>query len=274
VIANGATRPRARRAASGADVLARVTWLGHSTVEVELDGVRLVTDPLLRNRVAHLRRVAPLVLPRPADLVLVSHAHHDHLDLPSLALVTRRGGIAVPAGAGELLRRRGFADVTELEVGGEIAVGPVVVRATYAAHGGRRALTRTVAPPIGYLIEGSCRIYFAGDTDVFPDMAALAPGLSLALVPIGGWGARVPAGHLDARRAAEALRLLRPCTAVPIHWGTYRQVGLARDDAVAERFVRAVHALAPSVEPCVLPVGGDVEVVRRDAERAATEETR
>jgi L-ascorbate metabolism protein UlaG (beta-lactamase superfamily) len=86
-------------------------------------------------------------------------------------------------------------------------------------------------------------------------------------LPIAGWGPRLPAGHLDPRRAAEALVRLRPKTAVPIHWGTYRRIGLSRDPATlrepAESFARLARELAPSVDVRVLPVGGTLTLPRR-----------
>ena len=89
----------------------RLTWIGHGTALVDLDGVRLLTDPLLRNRVAHLqRRVPPPAAEalRDLDAVLISHLHRDHLDLPSLRRVPRDLPLVVPRGAGRLLLRRGF----------------------------------------------------------------------------------------------------------------------------------------------------------------------
>jgi len=118
---------------------------------------------------------------------------------------------------------------------------------------------------LGYLIRGSHRIYFAGDTDLFEGMATLSAGLDVALVPIWGWGPSVGPGHLDPRRAAEALRLLHPRLAVPIHWGTYAPLGFGRlqtallADAVAE-FLRHAAELAPEVEVCVLDLGGTLQL--------------
>ena len=114
----------ARRAGTSTD---RIVFLGHATVLIELDGVRLLTDPLLRRRVAHLRRqIAPVDRASchsgPSDAVLISHMHHDHLDLPSLRLLGRDTPLLVPAGAGAWLRRRGFTRVTELGVRGETAM--------------------------------------------------------------------------------------------------------------------------------------------------------
>jgi L-ascorbate metabolism protein UlaG (beta-lactamase superfamily) len=247
----------------------RVTWLGHSTVVLDLDGTRLLTDPVLRPRLFHLRRtVAPPERDALAnvDAVLVSHLHYDHLDLASL----RRLGqspIVVPAGGGRLLRGRGLDRVVEIEIGDEVQVGPLTVRATYAEHDGARSPLGASAPAVGFVVSGPHSVYFAGDTDLFDGMDALATTLDVALLPIAGWGPRLPAGHLDPRRAAEALVRLRPTIAVPIHWGTYRRIGLSRDPAVlrepAEAFSRFARELAPAVDVRVLPVGGTLTLPRR-----------
>ena len=94
----------------------RVRWLGHSTVLVELDGVRALTDPLLRKQVLHLRRAVPLELEELAglDVVLLSHLHYDHLDLPSLRRLDRDVVVVVPRGGGALVSRQGFRSVVEL----------------------------------------------------------------------------------------------------------------------------------------------------------------
>jgi L-ascorbate metabolism protein UlaG (beta-lactamase superfamily) len=241
-----------------------VTWLGHATVLIEVDGVRLLTDPVLRERVAQLRRVPPLCPPpEGVDAVLVSHAHLDHLDPPSLARLGRDRRIVVPRGAGAALRRRRFRRVEEVAEGDEVRVGPVTVRATAAEHHGRRL--GPLHPPwresraLGYVVAGTRLVYFAGDTDLFAGMADLAPGLDLALLPVSGWGPRVGPGHLDPRRAAEALTMLRPRVAVPIHWGT---LALPWGDAPEEpalAFRRHAAELAGGVEVRVLPPGGATE---------------
>lgn len=238
----------------------RVTYVGHATVLLELDGMRLLTDPLLRSRVGHLRRVVPTPEAMPGiDAVLISHAHHDHLDLPSLGLVPASALAVAPHGSGRLLRR--FERVVELGEGDEAEAGPLGVRALHAEHPGGRTPLRARGPALSYAIVGSQRVYFAGDTGLFDAMDGLVPELDLALLPVWGWGSRLGAGHLDPSSAAQALRLLRPRAAVPIHWGTYRVLHHARrvDPALLEEparvFARAAAELAPEVEVRILRPG-------------------
>lgn len=209
---------------------AHVWWIGHATVSIEMDGVRILTDPVLRGRLAHLRRHAPLpVLDplHPVDAVLISHMHQDHLDIPSLKRVGRDTRLLVPRGAGRLLARNGFRNVGEMAIGERVAVGAVQVIATPANHLGFRPPFGPRGECLGFIVEGSERIYFAGDTDLFSDMADLGP-IDLALLPIWGWGPSLGPGHLDPVRATEALERIAPAVAVPIHWGTLRPVVLGR----------------------------------------------
>jgi L-ascorbate metabolism protein UlaG (beta-lactamase superfamily) len=247
---------------------AYLTWLGHSTVLVDLDGVRLLSDPVLRDRVAHLRRrgrVDPAQYTN-IDAVLVSHLHFDHLDLPSLERLGHGMQLVVPRGGGALLRQRGFRRVAEVEAGEEIQIGALTVRPTYAKHNGTRLpFFGTSAPTLGYTITGSRRIYFAGDTELFGGMAEIGRGLDVALLPIWGWGPTAGLGHLDPRSAAEALRLLQPLLAVPIHWGTYTPLGFGRlqtallaDPVTA--FRRHAAELAPEVDVHVLGLGGTLRL--------------
>jgi L-ascorbate metabolism protein UlaG (beta-lactamase superfamily) len=239
---------------------ARITWVGHGCVLVAMDGVVLLTDPLLRRRVAHLRRAAPPVgeLPVP-DAVLVSHQHSDHLDPTSLRRFGTDVRLVAPPGAADYLERRGFRDVTELQPDETVEVGGLTVRATSADHAGSRMRGRT-GIAVGYLLEGSKRIYFAGDTDVFAEMADLGP-VDVALLPIWGWGPTLGPGHLNPESAAVAATLLRARVVVPIHWGTYAPWHLqmrtrpAFLDEAPGRFWAAMHAAAPDVDLRVLAPG-------------------
>ena len=240
----------------------RLAWFGHSTVLVELDGVRVLTDPVLRRRVGHLRRAAA-VRPEaiaPVDLILISHVHWDHLDLPSLDGLGRETRVVVPHGAGALLERRGFTRVVEVGEGDHADVDGLSVVATHAAHSAARGPLGVKAPSLGYLLGDERRVYFAGDTDLFADMSGLADRLHVALLPIAGWGPRLPPGHLDPERAAAALQMLRPRIAVPIHWGTYRPMyGRGPAESPEDEFARRAAEVAPGVEVRVLPIGANTQ---------------
>jgi L-ascorbate metabolism protein UlaG (beta-lactamase superfamily) len=247
--------------------MARIEYVGHATVFVDLDGVRLLTDPLLRNRVAHLRRAAPVSarIGRGVDAVLISHAHYDHLDLPSLEKLGKKLPIVVPKGLGGLLRKRKFEAVLEVEEGETLSIGDLSIRAVQAEHDGSRGPFGASAEPIGYVITGSTSIYFAGDTDLFDEMHDLGP-VDLGLIPIWGWGPGLGKGHLDPERAAEAVARIHPKLVVPIHWGTYFPIHLGLTgrpgfvDLPPASFVAAVAEKAPDVEVRVLRVGEELEL--------------
>lgn len=234
-----------------------VRYIGHATVLLELDGVRFLTDPLLRKRVAHLLRAVPLETIDEVDAVLISHGHYDHLDLPSLRMLAAK--VVVPRGLGARLPG---IEVLEVDEGDEVAVESVVVRTTHAEHeGGRPPFGE--GPALGYAVLGSKRIFFAGDTDLFDGMDGLVAELDVALVPIWGWGAELGRGkHLDPERAAEAVRRLRPKIAVPIHWGTYRPLHRSSRapflSEPAEAFARATAIAAPDVDVHVLRPGEEL----------------
>ncbi len=239
----------------------RIVFVGHATVLVELDGVRLLTDPVLGGRVGPLRRhSAPPArgLADDVDAILISHLHRDHADLASLRRFGNRVPLIVPAGTGGFFATRGIGPVVELGRGRTYRLGPLAITATEARHAvGRRGIE---AEPIGFLIEGRQRLYFAGDTDVFDGMAELGEGLDLALLPIWGWGPTLGPGHMDPERAARATALLSPRVVVPIHWGTLYPSGLARLRSRPLReppwlFAARVRALAPQVEVHVLKPG-------------------
>src|ERR1700689_379446 len=248
----------ARPVSSAAD---RIVFLGHATVLLELGGVRVLTDPLLRGRVLHLRRQAPPVAEHvfaKPDAVLISHLHHDHLDLASLRRLGQDTPLIVPAGAGVWLRGRGFARVSELRVGETVQVGKLrteeatrvgklradeatdeaaarvdalTVSAVQARHdasrlgvGGPRAES-----PLGYLVsDGRIAVYFAGDTGLFAEVPDCSPAPIVALLPVAGWGPRLGPGHMDPLQAAQAVAAIRPRLAIPVHWGTLLPIGLAR----------------------------------------------
>jgi L-ascorbate metabolism protein UlaG (beta-lactamase superfamily) len=249
-------------------VTRRITWLGHSTVLIELGGVRLLTDPVLRGRLLHMKRVAPSVDPgllTRLGVVLISHMHHDHFDVPSLRRLEHAATqLVVPAGSGGRATRRGFARVIEVSAGDRTDLGAVSVLPVPAIHPGNRYPFGAKTEALGYVIEADGRrVYFAGDTDLFDGMSELGD-LDLALLPVWGWGPRLGPGHLDPERAAEALALLEPRLAVPVHWGTlFPRVNRDRTRRLTDpphEFAAAAARIAPAVEIRILAPGDALEL--------------
>ena len=148
-----------------------VTWHGHATVGVELDGQYFLTDPALTPRLAHLRRHHPVDLAQLGhpDVVLISHLHLDHLHPASLRLLADRltdgATIVVPSGASGEVEGLTGADVLETRVGDELRFGATTVRTVPAAHSDSRGPHRRVrADAVGYVMSGpSGSVYFPGD---------------------------------------------------------------------------------------------------------------
>ncbi len=203
----------------------RVTWLGHATVSLDLAGVRVLTDPLLRRHAGLLRRRAA----QPAghqiagtSLVLLSHLHLDHADVKSLLLL-RGATVLCPPDTVGWVRQLGLhavgVDQEFIEVSG------VEVAAVAADHHSRPMPHRPNGAT-GFLLRRAGRVvYFAGDTSIIPAMAELSARagsrVDLALLPIAGWGPRLSAGHMGPEQAAQASAMIDPVAVLPIHFGTF-----------------------------------------------------
>jgi L-ascorbate metabolism protein UlaG (beta-lactamase superfamily) len=178
-------------------------WLGHSTVLLKIDGVTILTDPVFSTRaglnlglltVGVKRFVAPALaiseLPK-IDIVLLSHAHFDHFDIPSLRALEARGTAVVTAAhTADLLRVRRYARVRELAWDQRAAIGPVEIRAFRVNHWGARMRKDTYRGYNGYTIEaGRYRVLFGGDTaatDSFRGLRSSRP-FDLAIMPVGAY---------------------------------------------------------------------------------------
>jgi len=243
---------------------ARLTFLGHSTVLIEIAGVRILTDPVLFDRLAILRRVTTTLDPslyERIDLVLLSHLHRDHFDVPSLRLLGSDVRVVAPVGAGSLITRLGFRNVVELSRWATFRSESFTITATPAAHSGFRPPFGPRAEALGYVIDAEGkRIYFAGDTGLFNEMAEIAPAIDVALLPVWGWGPTLGRGHLTPRTAARAMDLLGAEVAIPIHWGTLWPLGLGRvrrgrlEDPPVE-FAALAAELAPGGRVLITPPG-------------------
>lgn len=244
----------------------RLTWLGHSSVVLDLDGVRILTDPLLRRHAGLLRRLAPR--PDPAswsrpDVVLLSHLHHDHAELRSLRMLAGAALMSAPANVA-WLRRRGLLDTVPLADGWTPAGRGVEVRQVPAEHR-HRPMPHRPNDAHGQLVRGpSGIVWIAGDTGLYPEMAslpAMAGGpIDVALVPVWGWGPRLSAGHLSPETAAQAVAMSGARFALPVHWGTLHPpfvTHFARRwlELPGTRFADAVAERAPGCTAVVLSPG-------------------
>lgn len=229
-----------------------ITWLGHATVLIEMDGVRVLTDPVLRHRIGPLVRIVPEPGAVGAvDGVLISHLHADHADLRSLRGVSSAGPIVAPYPGKTWLDAHGLENVIDLRLGERLALGQLTVTAAPATHDRRRRPFGPEADPVGYVIAGSRSVYFAGDTGLFLSMAELRGTIDVALLPIWGWGSSVGAGHLDPESAAAAAALIAPAITIPIHWGTFALARPIRRAADPERPAREFASFAKQYAPAV-----------------------
>jgi L-ascorbate metabolism protein UlaG (beta-lactamase superfamily) len=251
-----------------------VTWGGHATALIELDGVRLLTDPVLNDRIGPLRRIASPVDPELGeriDAVVLSHLHADHAELRSLRRLGPATIVFAPRGAARWLARHGVRNVEELSPGEEARLGAVRITATPARHGRRRWPLGVEAEPIGFLAAGSQALYFAGDTDLFAAMSELAGRVDVALLPIAGWGPTLGPGHLDPERAVQAAALIAARLVVPIHWGTFA-LGWPLPQKLdhqrpAQQFAALMARALPAVDVRVLAPGERTEVAAEPSSR-------
>lgn len=231
------TRTRASLGAPPASGL-QVTWLGHSTLLIDIDGRRVLTDPVFSDRASPSSLVGPArfhpvpitidELP-PLDAVVLSHDHYDHLDENSIRALAGRGErFVVPLGVGAHLERWGVPAerVTELDWWDEITLGEVRLVATPAQHfSGRGLLDRNTTLWASWAFIGpEHRAYFSGDTGMFPGFAEIGERLGpfdLTMLEVGAFDESWGHVHLGPARALEAHRMLRGRTLLPVHWGTF-----------------------------------------------------
>lgn len=245
-----------------------LAWLGHATVLLDLPGLRLMTDPFLRDRLGPLRRHGPVPQPDaigPVDVVAISHAHPDHFDGPSLRSLVGDPLVVVPTGLGRAARYLGLR-AQEVEVGEAVSMASGWTITAVPARHWRWPLAPR-ARTLGYLIEGPGHggIYFAGDTARYGSMRTFASRVDLALLPVGSWGPHISPGHLTPYAAAKVARDLGARVAVPVHWGTLYPPGLDRVlgrrlTEPAKEFTTWAERLAPSTEVHPLEPGDRIRI--------------
>lgn len=225
----------AQRPASGL----RVTWMGHSTTLIEIDGARLLLDPVWSTRPTPLPGVGPSrwyppvialnTLPR-IDAVLISHDHYDHLDAPTvLALANTGARFVVPLGVGAHLEYWGVSPerIVELDWWDSTSVAGVTIVSTPARHAsGRMLFDKDATLWSGYaMISATHRVYYSGDTGLFPamrDIGARYGPFDCTLIEVGQYHRSWPDWHIGPEQAVQAHAMVRGRVLLPVHWGLFR----------------------------------------------------
>ena len=251
---------------------ATVTWIGHSTLLVQLDGVTFLTDPTWSDIVGPfgligVRRYTPPGIPFEAlpriDVVLISHDHYDHLDEATIRRLARAFDprFLVPMGLKAWFADRGLTNVTELNWGESAVVGGVAFVCTPAQHGGGRTLAdqgRRLWSSWAAL--GTKRFYFGGDTGYyrhFKDTGEALGPFDLAALPIGSYTPRATARpvHLSPEEALQAWTDLRATTFLGMHWGTYALAREPYDEPPRRIAAEVARRELPAERIWILPPG-------------------
>jgi L-ascorbate metabolism protein UlaG (beta-lactamase superfamily) len=269
----------------------RATWLGHSTVLIEIDGLRVLTDPVWGPRASPLRLAGPkrfqpvpvhLRDMPPVDAVLISHDHYDHLDYPTIrALAKSDVPFVTSLGVGAHLESWGIAPerITELDwwESHRLPGGDLEIIAAPSQHFSGRTLKTRNSTLWSSLIMRSARhsVFFSGDTGLtteYTDIRARLGPFDLVMLEIGAWDPAWGDMHLGPENALKAVALLGATTFLPVHWGTFR-LGLHPWDQPPERLLElgaqsAARLMMPRLGEPVEPAqaSGRVDPWWRDAD--------
>lgn len=233
-----------------------VTWFGHSSALIEIDGRRVLVDPMWGERASPSRTVgprrlhpvpAPLASLPPVDAVLLSHDHYDHLDLPTIRALGRdsRAPFVVPTGIGAHLRRWGVPPerIVELGWGGSAGIAGLALHCAQARHFSGRGLARDTTLWSSWAVVGPRhRAYFGGDTgytSAFARTGAELGPFDLVLLPIGAYSDHWPDVHMTPEQTVRAHRDLRGTVLLPVHWATFN-LGFHRWHEPVDRLCDAV----------------------------------
>lgn len=265
----GDSRPRAAvplatPPAGGRAAALMVTWYGHSSVLVEIDGYRVLTDPMWSERCSPSHAVGPQRLhPPPAplealpavDAVVISHDHYDHLDIDTVTALarTQRAPFFVPLGVGAHLRAWGIPAprIVELDWEESGRVGELTLTCTPARHFSGRFLARNNTLWASWVFTGPrARAYFGGDTGYTKSFAQIGSEhgpFDVTLMPVGAYNPAWPDIHMNPEEAVQAHRDVTDTgTLVPIHWATFRLASHPWAEPI-ERLLAAAEAAGVTV---------------------------
>jgi L-ascorbate metabolism protein UlaG (beta-lactamase superfamily) len=256
----------------------RITWLGHSTLVLEIDGKRFLTDPIFGARASPFDWVgperwyeSPIALEQMPtfDAVLISHDHYDHLQQDTIERIKHWDTkFIAPLGVGAHLEYWGVPAerIVEVDWWESVAFGDVTVTTTPARHAsGRHLLDQNSTLWAGYALAGPThRIFFSGDTGLFPGMKDIGDKLGpfdVVMVEVGAYGAAWPDWHIGPEQAIRAHGMLRGKVFLPIHWGLWSLAGHGWTEPAERVLAAAAKANATisiprpgeSIEPSALP---------------------
>ena len=260
-LATEAIDPQRFRSAPASGV--RVTWMGHSTSLVEIDGARFLLDPVWSERPTPLNGVGPARWYPPVialdqlphiDAVLISHDHYDHLDMPTVVALAQTGTtFIVPLGIGAHLEYWGVpADrIEELDWWQRTHVAGVEIVSTPARHASGRVLfDKDATLWNGFAILGNAhRVYYSGDTGLFPAMREIGEKLGpfdCTMIEIGQYHRAWPDWHIGPEQAVQAHALVRGRVFLPVHWGLFRLAYHGWTEPI-ERAVAAANARGATI---------------------------
>ena len=260
----------------------RVTWLGHSTALIEIDGYRLLVDPVWAKRASPSQFVGPRrfhapPLPLgempPLDAVILTHDHYDHLDMATVRALAsssaqHRTQWITALGVGAHLERWHVpaSRISELDWGDTAHVGALRMTAQPARHFSGRGFKRDQTLWASWVIAGPAhRVFHSGDTGFFEGLAEIGARhgpFDLTMIKIGAYGETWPDIHLDPEQAVRVHGMLRGEVLLPIHWGTFNLAFHSWNEPPERLLLAAEHANArvviprpgQPIEPASLPV--------------------
>ena len=207
-----------------------ITWIGHASFLIQGPHGNILVDPNWANWLLVVRRLRHAGLAHhhlpTIDLVLITHAHFDHLNRKSLRQIAANQPIVVPAGVGDLVHGLGFEKVYEINWWERLRFPGAAITFVPAKHWGARKVTDHHRGYGGYVIDmGGRTIYHAGDSGYFPGFREIGKKFrpEVALLPIGAYhGPKFGENHMTPEQALRAFGDLRSKILVPMHFGTYR----------------------------------------------------